>query len=130
MTTRHTPDNAPASAAPGRAFDAVLCDLDNVVRFYDTAPLTALERTAGLPEGATTDIAYAPEVDLPLLLGRITPDAWVESIVCRRTTAAHRPTARVRPPGPRSGPPQPRRCGSRPVRSWTNACSADCTAPA
>lgn len=64
-----------------RAFDAVLCDLDNVVRFYDTAPLAALERAAGLPEGTTTDIAYAPEVDLPLLLGRITPDAWVEAIV-------------------------------------------------
>lgn len=64
-----------------RAFDAVLCDLDNVVRFYDTAPLAVLERAAGLPEGTTTDIAYAPEVDLPLLLGRITPDAWVEAIV-------------------------------------------------
>ncbi len=81
MTTHHTPGNAPAAAPPGRAFDAVLCDLDNVVRFYDTAPLTALERAAGLPEGTTTDIAYAPEVDLPLLLGRITPDAWVASIV-------------------------------------------------
>ncbi|MFI8198901.1 HAD-IA family hydrolase [Streptomyces sp. NPDC085942] len=58
----------------------MLCDLDNVVRFYDTAPLAALERAAGLPVGATEDVAYAPEVDLPLLLGRITPDAWVESI--------------------------------------------------
>ncbi|QWQ42733.1 HAD-IA family hydrolase [Streptomyces sp. YPW6] len=67
-------------APAGRAFDAVLCDLDNVIRFYDTAPLAALERAAGLPEGTTTDIAYAPETDLPLLLGRITPDAWVESI--------------------------------------------------
>ncbi|MDQ0985322.1 HAD-IA family hydrolase [Streptomyces sp. V2I9] len=69
-----------ASGRTGRAFDAVLCDLDNVVRFYDTAPLAALERAAGLPVGTTEDIAYAPEVDLPLLLGRITPDAWVESI--------------------------------------------------
>ncbi|MFE3664459.1 HAD family hydrolase [Streptomyces sp. NPDC059164] len=72
---------APAS----RAFDAVLCDLDNVIRFYDTAPLAALERAAGLPEGTTTDIAYAPETDLPLLLGRITPDAWVESIAAGLT---------------------------------------------
>ncbi|MEU0982279.1 HAD-IA family hydrolase [Streptomyces griseus] len=91
MRTRSTPgdDGVPAPpppappappAAEGRAFDAVLCDLDNVVRFYDTAPLAALERAAGLPEGATTDIAYAPEVDLPLLLGRITPDAWVAAI--------------------------------------------------
>ncbi|MFD4025248.1 HAD-IA family hydrolase [Streptomyces sp. NPDC058576] len=81
MTTHRTPGDAPASAPACRTFDAVLCDLDNVVRFYDTAPLTALERAAGLPEGTTTDIAYAPEVDLPLLLGRITPDAWVESVV-------------------------------------------------
>ncbi|MBK3557760.1 HAD-IA family hydrolase [Streptomyces sp. MBT56] len=67
-------------APAGRAFDAVLCDLDNVIRLYDTAPLAALERAAGLPEGATADIGYAPETDLPLLLGRITPDVWVESI--------------------------------------------------
>ncbi|MET8844508.1 HAD-IA family hydrolase [Streptomyces rubiginosohelvolus] len=58
----------------------MLCDLDNVIRFYDTAPLAALERAAGLPEGTTADLGYAPETDLPLLLGRITPDAWVESI--------------------------------------------------
>ncbi|MFH9138344.1 HAD-IA family hydrolase [Streptomyces sp. NPDC017524] len=77
--TPAAPPPAPPSSA-GLAFDAVLCDLDNVVRFYDTAPLTALERAAGLPEGTTADIAYAPEVDLPLLLGRITPDAWVAAI--------------------------------------------------
>ncbi|MGW4840565.1 HAD-IA family hydrolase [Streptomyces globisporus] len=72
-------------APAGRAFDAVLCDLDNVIRFYDTAPLAALERAAGLPEGTTADIGYAPETDLPLLLGRITPDGWVESIAAGLT---------------------------------------------
>ncbi|MGW4177984.1 HAD-IA family hydrolase [Streptomyces rubiginosohelvolus] len=72
-------------APAGHAFDAVLCDLDNVVRFYDTAPLAALERAAGLPEGTTADVGYAPETDLPLLLGRITPDAWVESIAAGLT---------------------------------------------
>ncbi|MFF7497253.1 HAD-IA family hydrolase [Streptomyces rubiginosohelvolus] len=72
-------------APAGRAFDAVLCDLDNVVRFYDTAPLAALERAAGLPEGTTADVGYAPETDLPLLLGRITPDAWVESVAAGLT---------------------------------------------
>ncbi|MFI1226980.1 MULTISPECIES: HAD-IA family hydrolase [unclassified Streptomyces] len=80
MSTRHAPGDDRNPIAFDIAFDAVLCDLDNVVRFYDTAPLAALERAAGLPEGATTEVAYAPEVDLPLLLGRITPDAWVESI--------------------------------------------------
>ncbi|WP_238441809.1 HAD-IA family hydrolase [Streptomyces pratensis] len=64
----------------GRPYDAVLCDLDNVLRFYDVAHLTALERAAGLPAGTTEDIAYAPEVDLPLLLGRITEEEWIEAI--------------------------------------------------
>ncbi|MFJ8865406.1 HAD family hydrolase [Streptomyces sp. NPDC102473] len=61
-------------------YEAVLCDLDNVVRFYDVTHLSALERAAGLPEGTTEDVAYAPEVDLPLLLGRITPEEWVEAV--------------------------------------------------
>ncbi|MFD3652285.1 HAD family hydrolase [Streptomyces sp. NPDC058620] len=67
----------------------MLCDLDNVIRFYDTTELAALERVAGLAEGTTMDIAYAPEVDLPLLLGRITTDEWVTTIASR---LAGRPT--------------------------------------
>ncbi|MCX4970289.1 HAD-IA family hydrolase [Streptomyces sp. NBC_00654] len=70
----------PEAGAPYAPFDAVLCDLDNVIRFYDLAGLAELERAAGLAAGTTTEVAYAPEVDLPLLLGRITPDEWVEAI--------------------------------------------------
>jgi putative hydrolase of the HAD superfamily len=62
-------------------FDAVLCDLDGVIRFYDTAEVTRLEVAAGLPEGITAAIGYAPENDLPLLLGQITRDQWAQSIV-------------------------------------------------
>ncbi|MFE7749469.1 HAD family hydrolase [Streptomyces sp. NPDC057428] len=61
-------------------YDAVLCDLDNVIRFYDLAHVAALERAAGLPEGTTEDIAYAPAVDLPFLLGRISEDEWIEAV--------------------------------------------------
>ncbi|MFI2777830.1 HAD family hydrolase [Streptomyces sp. ALB3] len=64
----------------GGPCEAVLCDLDNVVRFYDVTHVTALERAAGLPPGTTEDIAYAPEVDLPLLLGRVTEEEWVEAV--------------------------------------------------
>ncbi|WP_435876944.1 HAD family hydrolase [Streptomyces acidicola] len=64
----------------GRPFDAVLCDLDNVIRFYDMAPLAGLERAAGLVEGTTARVAFAPEVDLPLLLGKISKEEWVGSI--------------------------------------------------
>ncbi|WP_445527460.1 HAD family hydrolase [Streptomyces cyslabdanicus] len=66
---------------PSRPFDAVLCDLDNVIRFYDSSQLAELERAAGLAEGTTAKVAYAPEIDLPLLLGKITQQQWVESIV-------------------------------------------------
>ncbi|CAM5378364.1 HAD-IA family hydrolase [Streptomyces griseomycini] len=69
------------SKLSGRPFDAVLCDLDNVIRFYDTTELTSLERAAGLAEGTTEKVAFAPETDLPLLLGEITEEQWVESIV-------------------------------------------------
>ncbi|MFD3418232.1 HAD-IA family hydrolase [Streptomyces decoyicus] len=64
-----------------RPFDAVLCDLDNVIRFYDISQLARLEHVAGLAPGTTTRVAYAPEIDLPLLLGKITQQQWMESIV-------------------------------------------------
>ncbi|MEU9719607.1 HAD-IA family hydrolase [Streptomyces sp. NPDC047976] len=67
----------------GRPFDAVLCDLDNVIRFYDSSGLAALERLAGLHEGTTAALAFSPELDRPLLLGRITREQWAESIAER-----------------------------------------------
>lgn len=63
----------------GRPFDAVLCDVDNVIRVYDPTPLSALERAAGLAEGTTMKVAFAPDTVLPLVLGRITPDEWAWS---------------------------------------------------
>ncbi|MFI9585751.1 HAD family hydrolase [Streptomyces sp. NPDC052236] len=62
-------------------YGAVLCDLDNVIRFYDTSRVAELERAAGLAEGATAKVAYARETDMPLLLGQIAQHQWVESIV-------------------------------------------------
>ncbi|WP_374120705.1 HAD-IA family hydrolase [Streptomyces sp. AN091965] len=70
----------PADPARPRPFDAVLTDLDGVIRFYDMSRLAELERAAGLPEGATAEIAFAPETDLPLMLGRIGKDEWVAAI--------------------------------------------------
>lgn len=58
----------------------MLCDLDNVIRFYDMAPVAELELAAGLAESTTAKAAYVPEVELPLLLGKITPEEWVDSI--------------------------------------------------
>ncbi|MEU3333903.1 HAD family hydrolase [Streptomyces sp. NPDC002144] len=61
-------------------FGAVLCDVDNVVRTFDSARLEALERAAGIAEGTTKKIAFAPGVDLPLLLGEITSQEWAEAV--------------------------------------------------
>ncbi|MEU8436840.1 HAD-IA family hydrolase [Streptomyces sp. NPDC029216] len=76
MTNPDAPDAA-------RPFDAVLCDLDDVIRFYDSTRLAALERAAGLPEGTTAAVAFHPERCGPLVLGQITKDQWVEAVADR-----------------------------------------------
>ncbi|MEW2493625.1 HAD-IA family hydrolase [Streptomyces nodosus] len=81
MTTSEIHRRPEPAGTPDRPFDAVLCDLDQVIRFYDTSRVTVLERAAGLPEGTTEEVAYAPERDLPFLLGQITRREWVESVV-------------------------------------------------
>ena len=63
-----------------RPFDAVLCDIDGVIRFYDTDVVSQLEKRVGLLAGTTAAIGFAPENDLPLLLGQITREQWAESI--------------------------------------------------
>jgi putative hydrolase of the HAD superfamily len=78
----------------GRPFDAVLCDLDNVIRFYDLTRLARLEQLAGLAEGTTMRVAYAPETDLPLLLGKIGKEQWVETIVRGLVGEVSEPQAR------------------------------------
>ncbi|KJS57238.1 hydrolase [Streptomyces rubellomurinus subsp. indigoferus] len=61
-------------------FDAVLCDVDGVIRFFDGDGVAALERAAGIEVGSTAAVGFAPANDLPLLLGRISKAQWVESI--------------------------------------------------
>ncbi|WP_416972610.1 HAD family hydrolase [Streptomyces sp. 4F14] len=76
-----------------RSFDAVLCDVDNVIRRFDSSGVHALERAAGLAEGTTFKVAFAPETDLPLLLGRITGQEWVSLIAEKLTGMVDEPTA-------------------------------------
>jgi len=61
-------------------FGAVLCDVDNVIRTFDSSRLQALERAAGIAEGTTKKVAFAQEAVLPLLLGEITSQEWAEAI--------------------------------------------------
>ncbi|MEU3568715.1 HAD-IA family hydrolase [Kitasatospora sp. NPDC036755] len=76
------------------AIDAVLCDVDGVIRFFDDGRVAALERAAGVAEGSTAAVGYAPENDLPLLLGRIGKTQWVDSIA--RGLAGRMTEARAR----------------------------------
>ncbi|GGV43681.1 hypothetical protein GCM10010277_33540 [Streptomyces longisporoflavus] len=70
----------PAQPPQPLPFDAVLTDLDGVIRFYDMSEMEAMERDAGLPHGSTAEIAFAPETDLPLMLGHTGKEEWVEAI--------------------------------------------------
>ncbi|MFE2917691.1 HAD-IA family hydrolase [Kitasatospora indigofera] len=71
MTTPTTRTTAP--------FDAVLCDLDDVIRLFDATEVTRLERAAGLPVGSTAASAFGPGRGGPLVLGQLSKDAWAES---------------------------------------------------
>ncbi|MFE3113058.1 HAD-IA family hydrolase [Kitasatospora indigofera] len=71
MTTPTTRTTAP--------FDAVLCDLDDVIRLFDATEVTLLERAAGLPVGSTAASAFGPGRGGPLVLGQLSKDAWAES---------------------------------------------------
>lgn len=60
--------------------DAVLCDLDGVIRHYDLGEVHRLEAIAGIDLDTTMELAFAPERDLPLLLGQISRMQWTASI--------------------------------------------------
>ncbi|GAA3259066.1 HAD family hydrolase [Nonomuraea helvata] len=59
-------------------FDAVLSDLDGVLRHFDHAAQADIEARYGLPLMKT---ALDPELIMPPTLGQVTEDEWFESIV-------------------------------------------------
>lgn len=62
-------------AAPGgRGFDAVLCDLDGVIRHWPDA--AGIERAHGLPPGAVAAAAFRPERLNPAITGRVSDEQW------------------------------------------------------
>ncbi|MFD5179488.1 HAD family hydrolase [Nocardia sp. NPDC058379] len=60
-----------------QTFDAVLCDLDGVVRRFDHDRQRRIEARYGLPVLAT---AFAPELIGPAILGRTTATQWLAGI--------------------------------------------------
>jgi putative hydrolase of the HAD superfamily len=58
------------------AVEAVLCDVDGVVRHWDPGGMTGLDRAYGLPEGTLAATAFAPDRLLPAITGRATDQQW------------------------------------------------------
>lgn len=71
------------------SFDAVLCDLDGVLRRWpDTADV---EREHGVPPGTLAATAFAPHLLLPAITGRCTDEEWRAAVTA--ALHAHTPTA-------------------------------------
>lgn len=63
-----------------RSYDAVLCDLDGVLRLWDRAAERALEWRYGVPEGTVRATAFVPELLQPLVTGQVTDDEWRRNV--------------------------------------------------
>ena len=71
------PDTASTSADAARLpFDAVLCDLDGVLRIWDEDETAELEAEYHLLPGAVAAVAFAPTRLLPAVLGTIADEEW------------------------------------------------------
>ncbi|GAA1996609.1 hypothetical protein GCM10009799_24330 [Nocardiopsis rhodophaea] len=60
----------------GVAFDAVLCDIDGVLRLWDPARMEELDRQYGLAEGTLAGAAFAPHRLTPAVTGETTDAQW------------------------------------------------------
>ncbi|MDT0445403.1 HAD family hydrolase [Streptomyces johnsoniae] len=57
-------------------FDAVLCDIDGVLRIWDPAAMTDLDLAYGLPPGALAGAAFRPDLLLPAVTGAVADGEW------------------------------------------------------
>ncbi|MFK0102696.1 HAD-IA family hydrolase [Streptomyces sp. NPDC091040] len=71
---------------PTQAYDAVLCDIDGVLRHWPAAD--ALEQAHGLPLGALAAAAFDPARLHPAITGKITDEEW-RSAAADDLTDAH-----------------------------------------
>ena len=56
--------------------EALIIDLDGVLRSWAGQRTAAIERRHGLPAGSLTAVAFAPDRLLPAVTGRVTDAAW------------------------------------------------------
>lgn len=61
-------------------FDAVLCDLDGVLRWWDPAIMRDAELIGALPPGTLAGAAFAPERLVPAITGVQTDAQWREAV--------------------------------------------------
>ncbi|ARQ68491.1 HAD family hydrolase [Streptomyces marincola] len=61
-------------------FDALLCDLDGVLRLWDAEEMRAIDRATGLPDGSLAAAAFHPPLLDAAVTGRITDEQWRERV--------------------------------------------------
>jgi putative hydrolase of the HAD superfamily len=69
-------------------FDAMLCDLDGVLRRWP--PMTDLEQAYGVPPGTLAAVAFAPARLLPAITGRCTDEEWRAAVTADLTAHTDR----------------------------------------
>nr|WP_238341448.1 HAD-IA family hydrolase [Actinopolymorpha rutila] len=62
-------------------FDALLCDLDGVLRIWDAEAMADPEAANGLPAGALAAAAFAPDRLLPAITGLVSDEQWRAGVV-------------------------------------------------
>ncbi|MEV6232328.1 HAD-IA family hydrolase [Saccharopolyspora shandongensis] len=65
---------------PETEFDAILCDLDGVLRWWDPEIMSGLDRANGLPRGTLAKTAFAPDRLNPAITGARTDEQWRAAI--------------------------------------------------
>lgn len=80
----------PVSARP---FDAILCDVDGVVRIWDAGIMPGVDRAHGVPEGTLAAAAFAPHRLLPAITGGTTDPEWRAAVAEDLAVAHGRETA-------------------------------------
>lgn len=79
--------HGPLGSRGDRAFDAVLCDVDGVLRHWPGD--AALEQAHGLAPGVFAATAFAPHRLLPAITGEVTDEQWRASIAAGLVDDGH-----------------------------------------
>jgi putative hydrolase of the HAD superfamily len=77
----------PLGSRTTREFDAVLCDIDGVLRHWPSDD--ALEQAHGLAPGAFAATAYVPQRLLPAITGEVSDEQWRASVAVGLVDEGH-----------------------------------------